>query len=58
MGSGTSSAALLAWPTLQRVDTIEIERRMVDVEARTSRIKSGSVDLLERCERMILLTQA
>jgi hypothetical protein len=35
-----------------------IERRMVDVEARTSRIKSGSVDLLERCERMILLTQA
>jgi alkylation response protein AidB-like acyl-CoA dehydrogenase len=35
-----------------------IERRMVDVEARTSRIKSGNVDLLERCERMILLTQA
>jgi alkylation response protein AidB-like acyl-CoA dehydrogenase len=35
-----------------------IERRMVDVEARTSRIKSGTVDLLERCERMILLTQA
>jgi hypothetical protein len=35
-----------------------IERRMVDVEARTSRIRSGSVDLLERCERMILLTQA
>jgi alkylation response protein AidB-like acyl-CoA dehydrogenase len=35
-----------------------IERRMVDVEGRTSRIKSGSVDLLERCERMILLTQA
>jgi alkylation response protein AidB-like acyl-CoA dehydrogenase len=35
-----------------------IERRMVDVEARTSRIKSGSVDLLERCERMIHLTQA
>jgi hypothetical protein len=31
---------------------------MVDVEGRTSRIKSGSVDLLERCERMILLTQA
>ena len=35
-----------------------IERRMVDLEARTTRIKSGSVDLLERCERMILLTQA
>ncbi|HEU4429789.1 MAG TPA: acyl-CoA dehydrogenase family protein [Myxococcota bacterium] len=35
-----------------------IERRMVDVEGRTSRIKSGSVDLLERCERMIELTQA
>jgi alkylation response protein AidB-like acyl-CoA dehydrogenase len=35
-----------------------VERRMVDVEARTSRIKSGSVDLLERCERMIALTQA
>jgi alkylation response protein AidB-like acyl-CoA dehydrogenase len=35
-----------------------IERRMVDVEARTTRIKSGSVDLLERCERMIALTQA
>ncbi len=35
-----------------------IERRMVDVEARTTRIKGGSVDLLERCERMIALTQA
>ncbi len=35
-----------------------IERRMVDLEARTTRIKSGSIDLLERCERMILLTQA
>ena len=34
-----------------------IERRMVDLGARTTRIKSGSVDLLERCERMILLTQ-
>jgi hypothetical protein len=34
-----------------------IERRMVDVEARTTRIRSGSVDLLERCERMIALTQ-
>lgn len=35
-----------------------IERRMVDLEARTTRIQRGNVDLLERCERMILLTQA
>ena len=30
VGSGITSATLLASPTLQRVDTIEIERRMVD----------------------------
>ena len=30
MGSGITTATLLATPTLQRVDTIEIERRMVD----------------------------
>lgn len=30
VGSGITTAALLAVPTLQRVDTIEIERRMVD----------------------------
>lgn len=35
-----------------------VERRMVDVEARTTRIRTGSVDLLERCERMILLAQS
>jgi hypothetical protein len=35
-----------------------IERRMVDVESRTQRIRAGSVDLIERCERMIALTQA
>ena len=30
MGSGTTSTVLLASPTLQRVDTIEIERKMVE----------------------------
>jgi spermidine synthase len=30
MGSGITSATLLAAPTIQRVETIEIERRMVD----------------------------
>ncbi len=30
MGSGITSATLLSTPTLQRVDTIEIERRMAD----------------------------
>ena len=30
IGSGVTTAALLASPTLQRVDTIEIERRMLD----------------------------
>ena len=30
-----------------------IERRMVDLEGRTERIRGGSVDLIERCARMI-----
>jgi spermidine synthase len=30
MGSGITSATLLSTPTLQRIDTIEIERRMAD----------------------------
>jgi spermidine synthase len=30
MGSGITSATLLAWPSIERVDTIEIEPRMVD----------------------------
>jgi alkylation response protein AidB-like acyl-CoA dehydrogenase len=30
-----------------------IERRMVDVEGRTERIRAGSADLVARCERMI-----
>ena len=30
-----------------------VERRMVDLEGRTGRIKSGTPDLIERCERMI-----
>ena len=30
MGSGITSAALLAWPSIERVETIEIEPRMVD----------------------------
>ncbi len=34
-----------------------IERRMVDLEGRTQRIASGSVDLLDRCQRMIEQTQ-
>lgn len=35
-----------------------IERRMVDLDARTKRIRAGTVDLLDRCERMIALTGA
>lgn len=30
-----------------------VERRMVDLEGRTERIRSGSAALIERCERMI-----
>ena len=30
-----------------------IERRMVDLEGRTERIRAGSADLIERCARMI-----
>jgi alkylation response protein AidB-like acyl-CoA dehydrogenase len=30
-----------------------VERRMVDLEGRTERIRRGNVDLLDRCERMI-----
>ena len=33
-----------------------IDRRMVDVDGRTERIRAGTVDLLDRCERMIALT--
>ena len=35
-----------------------IDRRMVDVDGRTQRIRAGTVDLLDRCERMIALTDA
>lgn len=35
-----------------------IERRMIDLEGRTQRIQSGSVDLLDRCQRMIAMTEA
>ncbi len=35
-----------------------IERRMVDLEGRTERIRAGSVDLLDRCERMIAATES
>jgi hypothetical protein len=30
-----------------------VERRMVDLEGRTERIRAGSADLVERCARMI-----
>jgi hypothetical protein len=30
-----------------------IERRMVDLEGRTERIRAGSAELIERCARMI-----
>lgn len=35
-----------------------IDRRMVDLEGRTQRIRAGTVDLLDRCERMIASTEA
>lgn len=34
-----------------------IDRRMVDLEGRTQRIRAGGVDLLDRCERMIAATE-
>lgn len=34
-----------------------IDRRMVDLEGRTQRIRAGTVDLLDRCERMIAATE-
>jgi spermidine synthase len=42
IGSGVSTAALLASPAIQRVDTIEIERRMID----------GAKTFGERCSRI------
>jgi spermidine synthase len=41
IGSGVTSATLLATPTLQRVDTIEIERRMADGAKRFGERNAG-----------------
>ncbi len=35
-----------------------IDRRMVDLDGRTQRIRSGNVDLLDRCARMVALAEA
>jgi len=40
-------------PGRQDVAASWVERRMVDLEGRTERIRQGKVDLLDRCERMI-----
>ena len=40
-------------PNRQDIAASWIERRMVDLEGRTERIRQGNVDLLDRCERMI-----
>ncbi len=44
----------------QRLDVAAswIDRRMVDLEGRAQRIQRGTVDLLDRCQRMIALTQS
>ena len=40
-------------PGRQDIAASWVDRRMIDLEGRTERIRRGTVDLLDRCERMI-----